>query len=217
MKKRLFISAFIIFTLFIMVGCEKKEENNTNFNTLNNTKQLDHKVYKNMKISSSNASALLYNVNSLFGEISEVSSGDKYYKPTILVEFDVSSGKAINATFYGYFIDYDDNEWVNKAIEKYDSSSNEHKKHFTNVQKGRINDNISYLKSDLDVNSHIFTQFISTYLIEGQDIEKYKDEIYYSRLDNYSTTPVVEVGENYFEESLESIRIEWSDSQISAY
>ena len=118
---------------------------------------------------------------------------------------------------FAFFIDNTDDEWVDKAIEKYESSSSKSKGSFTNVKKGRVNEEVSYLSADLDIDSYIFTQFIDTYIIKSQDIEKYKDEIYYSRLYNYSSNPPHEEGDNYFEETLEGIRIEWSDNEIKPY
>lgn len=188
--------------------------NNSIINTETTAKKADHKIYKYVKMSSSVGSGLLYSAAVLFGDVSEVSSGDIYYKPCIVAEFDTETGKAIKATFYAFFLDYDDDEWVNKALEKYENSSSEAKTKFTNISKGRVNDNVSYLSADLDVNSYIFTQFIDTYIIKSQDIEKYKDEIFFSRLYNYSSEPPHSEGENFFEESLEGIRIEWSDGEL---
>ena len=48
-------------------------------------------------------------------------------------------------------------------------------------------------------------------------LKDYKDRIYYSRLYNYEQKPPVYEGDNYFEETLEGIRIEWSDSEIKVY
>ena len=217
MKKKL-INIILLISIFMVTGCGITINiNNDRNHRIEDNKKIDHKIYKYMKVSSANGSNLLYVITSVFGETSEVSSGDTYYRPTILFEFDTNTGNAIKAKFYTFFIDYEDDEWVNQALDKYNNSSNEYKKYYTNVSKGRVNDNISYLTCDIDLSGYLFTQFIDTYLVKGQDIEKYKDEIYYSRLYNYSTTPPVEVGDNYFEESLEGIRIEWSDSIIDAY
>ena len=112
-------------------------------------------------------------------------------------------------------MDGEDDENVNKALEKYNNSTSEYKKYFTNVQKGRINESVTYLSADLGVDGNIFTQYIDSYIINSQDIDKYKDKIYYSRLYNYSSNPPHEEGSNYFEETLEGIRIEWSDSEIA--
>lgn len=216
----------IVCMTFILTGCGNNEnntsggtENSGTFGGTNNSsaKKPNHKIYKYIKISSDNSNNLLYSVTGLFDNPSVVSRGETYYKPCIVAEFDTETGKATKATYYAFFIDYEDDQWVNKSIEKYNNSSSEAKKYFTNVQKGRVSDEISYLSADIDVNSYQFTQFIDTYLIKSQDIEKYKDEVYYSRLYNYPTTPPCEVGDNYFEESLEQTRIDWSDSQIKAF
>ncbi len=174
----------------------------------------EHKIYKYTKMSASVGGVLIYPSASLFGDVGEVSSGDIYYKPCIVAEFDTTTGKATKATFYAFFLDYEDDEWVNKAMEKYENSSSESKAKVTNVRKGRVSDNVSYLAADLDVNSYVFTQFIDTYIIHGQDIDKYKDEIFFSRLYNYSSEPPHSEGENFFEETLEGIRLEWSDTEF---
>lgn len=217
--KKIVLALLVVVSLFTVTGCnsEIKNNQNNNGNSNQNEKKADHKIYKYMKISSDNAFNLLYNANYLFDDLSVVSNGDIQYKPCLIVEFDTKTGKAIKAKFYAFFLDYEDNEWVNKAIEKYDSSTLKSKNNYANVKKGRVNDNVSYLSADINVSSHEFTQFISTYLIEGQDIDKYKDEVFFSRLYNYDSEPPHEEGENYFEESLESSRIEWSDSKIEAY
>ena len=226
MKKKIFlgvlISVILVSMIFVLTGCEKKDnsttgESNNSGSTVEKTvKKPDHKIYKYVKMSSGNASNLLYSA-SIFDDPSEVSNGDIYYKPCIVAEFDTETGKATKAKFYSFFLDSSTDEWVDKAIEKFESSSSKSKDSFTNVKKARVNEEVSYLSADLDINSYIFTQFIDTYIIKSQDIEKYKDEIYYSRLYNYSSTPPHEEGDNYFEESLESIRIEWSDKEIKAY
>ena len=224
MKKKIILSLLVIVALFTITGCDKKEtnasnkgNNNTGSNTNSNETKPDHKIYKYMKITSDNANGLLYNAGYIFDDPGTVSNGDTYYYPTLLVEFDTKTGKGTSAKFYTFFLDYEDDEWVNKSIEKYESSSLKSKEKYKNVKKGRVNDSVSYLTADIDINSHEFTQFISTYLIEGQDIEKYKDEIFFSRLYNYSSEPPHEEGDNYFSESLEGLRIEWSDSKLKAY
>ena len=217
--KKVFLTLLVVISLFVTTGCNNEiKSNETNNESSNQSeKKVDHKIYKYMKISSENAANLLYNANYLFDDLSSVSNGDTYYNPCLIVEFDTQTGKATEAKFYAFFLDYEDNEWVNKAIEKYDSSTLKSKSNYSNVKKGRVNDNVSYLSADINVSSHEFTQFISTYLIEGQDIEKYKDEVFFSRLYNYDSEPPHEEGENYFEESLESSRIEWSDTKLKAY
>lgn len=185
-------------------------------NSVRTNEKNDRKIYKYIKMSSANGVGLLYSADYLFDNSSEVSSGDTYYKPCLIAEFDTKTGKAKSVKFYTFFLDYEDDEWVNKALEKFDGSSLESKKIFTNVQKGRVNDNVSYLTADVDVDSYIFVQYVEM-LIKDQDIEKYKDEIFFSRLYNYDSEPPHEEGENYFEESLEGIRIEWSDEEIKAF
>ena len=217
MKKN-FLICLLIICLLVLSGCQNNGGNiNNGANSGGNTQKLDHKVYKYMKISSSLGSSLLYSATTMFGDTSVVSNGDIYYNPCIIAEFDTNTGVATKAKFYAFFLDYSDDEWVNKAIERYNSTSSDYKKNYKNVKKGRVNDSVSYLSADLEINSYIYTQFIDSYLIKGQDIDRYKDEVFYSRLYNYASEPPHEEGENFFEESLEGIRIEWSDSVIKAY
>ena len=118
------------------------------------------------------------------------------------------------ATIYGCFLDYEDNHWVNEAIEKYNSSSDSYKKDIINVSKGRINDEISFIKIEINPESYKFEQYISSYIMREQDIEKYKNETYYDNLYNYTDLAPAEVGDNYFVNGLSKMRLEWSDSEL---
>ena len=211
---------FLMLCLLIVTGCNANKtnlENNNNTNANNNVSKLDHKVYKYMRISTDNTSGLINN-GYIFGDPSGVGHLDKTYNPTLLVEFDTVTGKASKVTLYAFFLDNPDTtEWVDKAEESFNEKAGSYKKDFGAIQKGRVNDFVTYLKVDINPASYIYNQYLETYLFYEQDIEKYKDEIYYSRLYNYSTTPEVKVGDNYFEESLEHIKIEWSDNSFSAF
>ena len=210
MKKYLMIS-IVTLLLLIVCGCSKNNGSNPNNNQVANSN-----VFRYMKMSSANAGGLI-NIAYVFDEPSTVGHGDKTYNPTLVAEFDQVTGKAKNVTFYAFFLDNPDtSEWVDKAIEKFNTTSTSYKKDFSDLSKGRVNDFVTYLSVSMNPESHVFNQFIQM-LLYKQDIEKYKDEIYYSRLSNYSTKPPVEEGSNYFEESLEGIRIEWSNNIISAY
>ena len=220
MKKKIILSMLVLTLLVTLKGCDNSNQNtnvNNNGETNNSTTKLDHKIYKYIKVLASNSSELYYETNVLFDDPGTVSNGDTEYKPRLLIEFDTTTGKAKNIKFYAFFLDYEDDEWVNKAIEKYNESSGSAKTKVTDVTKGRVNEEVSYLSANISVDSYGFNQYILTYLIQGQDIDEYKDSIYYSRLYNYDSEPPHEEGDNYFEESLEGLRIEWSDKEISAY
>ena len=217
MKKKIVLSVFVLLSLFLITGCENNTNQTNNNNSSNNqtntnTKKVDHKVYKYVKMSKG---TLLYSVDRVFGRAGSAKDGDNEYDITLIAEFDTNTGKAKKITLYAYYLDSVHD--VNEALEKYNTSTSEYKKYYTNVSTGKVNSNVSYLKADVDVKSHEFTQYIATYIIENQDIEKYKDKIYYSRLSNYASEPEHQEGENFFEESLEGIRIEWSDSEIKPY
>ena len=218
MKKKILITLILLTTIFLVTGCSLNFKTKTGGNQQPTTtiKRPGHKIYRYMKISSESGTNLLYNASRLFGETYRAYQGEDYYDPCLIVEFNNSDGKAKKATFYTFF-QYDNNdEYVDEAMSKFEEASKESKKAYSNVKKEHMTEDITYISADINVNSYEFTQFIDTYLIKGQDIEKYKDEVYFSRLYNYESTPPVEVGDNYFYESLEGIRIEWSDNKIEA-
>ena len=204
----------LIICLLCLTGCGNKTNGEVQANKQSN---LDHKVYKYMKITTHNTSNLINN-GYIFDDPSYVGHGDKNYYPTLLVEFDTITGKASKVTLYAFFLDNPDStEWVDKAVDSFNEKVGSYRNDFSSVHKGRVNDFVTYFDVDINAESHIYNQYLQTYLFYEQDIEKYKDAIYYSRLYNYSSTPEVKTGENYFEESLEGIRIEWSDNAFSAY
>ena len=216
MKKKILLVVIFAILFVGLTGCgntTKEENNNNNGNTSTNTKKSDHKIYKYMAVRSDLGSNLLYSAY-LFDDSFVVYNGDKKYQPCLIMEFNTETGKAKSIKFYSF---YGGEEYLNQAVEKYESSSNGAKKNFSNLKKEKINDEVYYLVVDVDPESYATTQFIDTYLVKGQDIEKYKDEVYYSRLYNFDSEPPHEEGDNYFEESLESLRIEWSDSEIKPF
>lgn len=176
---------------------------------------LGYDVYKYMKITNSNASQLYYPAMMLFDDPGAVGSGDTLYKPCLVAEFDTQTGHATKVELYAFFLDNEDDEWVNQAIEAYETADDSYKDEVTNVTKGRVNDSVSYLHAEIDPSSYGVDQYIQM-LFYNQDIEHYKDEIFFSRLYNYDTEPAHEEGDNFFEESLEGQRIEWSNSPIDA-
>ena len=217
MKKKIVLSVFVLLSLFLITGCENNTNQTNNNNSSNNqtntnTKKVDHKIYKYVKMSKG---SLLNSADRVFGRVSSAKDGNNEYDITLIAEFDTNTGKAAKITLYAYYLDsvYD----VNEALEKYNTSTSEYKEYYTNVSTGKVNSNVSYLKADVDVKSHEFTQYIATYIIENQDIEKYKDRIYFSRVKNYAGDLEYKEGDNFFEESLEGIRIEWSDSEIKPF
>ena len=217
--KRVITSLFllVIISLFIITGCDSNtkinnQNNNQSNNTNTNNKNIDHKIYKYVKMSKG---SLLYSADRVFGRASSAKDGDIEYPITLIAEFDTNTGKSTKVTMYAFYLDSVHD--VNEALDAYNTSTSEYKKYYTNVSTGKVNSNVSYLKANVDVKSYEFTQYISTYIIENQDIEKYKDRIYFNRLSNYSSTPEYQEGENFFEESLEGIRIEWSDNEIKPF
>lgn len=215
MKKKIILILLVV-SLFV-TGCNNQNSNGTNNSGKNNSvKKLDHKVYKYMKISASTSNQLYYYAEYAFDDPSVVGYADTKYNPCLIVEFDTNTGSAKKVTYYGFFLDYEEDEWVNKAIEKYETSSDKVKKEVSNVKKGRVNDNVSYLKADIIPGSYAYDQYVQA-LFKEQDIEKYKKDVYFDNLYNYEKAPDHEEGDNYFEDAISSLRIEWSDSEIKAY
>lgn len=218
--KKILCSILMLFALVVFVGCgtdEVKETKNPAEGTPSyEISNGDHKIYKYMKISADVANCLYYPATSLFDDPSLVSSGDTTYKPELIVEFDTKTGRATDVTMYCFFLDYDEDEWVNKAIEKYEASTSEIKNQITNLSKGRVNEEVSYFKCNIDTESNSFDQYVEL-LFYDQDIENYKNVVYFDNLYNYSSEPPHEEGDNFFEDSLSMLRIEWSNSEIKPY
>lgn len=216
--KNLLCSILVLFALVVLVGCgtNKAPEKPNEGTTSSENKSLDHEVYKYMKIQAESGDQLYMHSYSFFGDLWTVGSDDKEYKPELIVEFDTKTGKAVNVKMYAFFLDGEDDNWVNISLQKYNSSSGQKKSEISNVKKGRVNEYVSYLECSIDPESHSYDQYINSLFYE-QDIEKYKDKVYFSNLDNYSTIPPHEEGANFFEDSLSMFRIEWSNSAIKAY
>ena len=215
----LFTIGIVVVVGSIIANNAKNNENIdiSNYSENNTKNKPDHKIYKYVKVTSSNSSSLIYASRTIFDDPSTVSYGNDTYKPCLIAEFDTETGKATKVTFYAFFLDYSNYEWVDKAIDKYNNSTSDYKKYYTNVQKGRVDEHVTYLSVSVDPQCRQYDQYIQSYIVESQNIEKYKDSVYYSRLYNYSTPPRCESGENYFEESLEGFRVEWSDEEIRAF
>ena len=219
MKKKIFSFVLVLILLLGLTGCneENKVNNNSSSGSNNSSNnKLDHKVYKYIKACSSNGSDLIVPIEYIFGSIGTVGYGDKSYDPCLFATIDTNTGRATDVKFYAYFLDNDDNEWVNKAVEKYNESSDSYKKDFTNVSKGRVNSGVSYLVVSVNPDSYSYDQYMD-YLIKHQDIEEYKKRVYYDQLYNYSTTPEVKDENEYFWDALSGKHVYYSDSEFSAY
>ena len=204
----------ILLSLLLITGCTNNETNSNGYS--GNNDEPNHKIYKYMLIKAPNASSLIYSAY-IFNDPSTVGYLDEYYKPTLLVTYDTKTGKATSVKFYAFFLDYEDDEWVDKSIEKFNEAGNDTKKKFTNLKKGRVNDNVSYLTCDIDPFSYSIDSTISTYLIEEQDIEKYKNYVYYDRLYNYDPDPAAVVTDDSFYEAITDVSIKYSDKELKAF
>ena len=208
--KRIFkYLVLMIGVLLVAVGCENKTPKY-------NERKPDHKIYKYVKITSSVGNDLIVPIEYIIGSTSEVGHLDDIYAPTLLAEFDTTTGKATSVKFYSFYLDYEDDEWVNKALNEYKSSSSSYKDDITNVKKGRVNDNVSYLEATINPDSYVYEQYVGD-IIKYQDIEKYKKDVYYDNLYNYSTTPEVKDKDGYFWDALTGRTVIYSDNKIKAY
>ena len=215
MKNKILIVLISLLTLFVVTGCNESTNGGNNYSGGNS--KPDHKIYKYIKASSSNGSSLLIPIEYIIGNPRVVEHADDKQDPCLIIEHDTETGKAKKVTFYTFFLDTKpDTEWSDIALENYNSSSDSYKKNLSNVKTGRVNDFVTYLKADITVDSYIYDQYIEM-LVKKQDIDKYKDEVFFSRLYNYSNEPEHKEGNNFFEDALSGIRIEWSDSEIKAY
>lgn len=207
MKKTILSVIFILMLLVTITGCKKDNKKNING---------DNNVYKYIKVSSNLGRNFFEVADILFNDMSEIEYEDNYYKPCLIVEYDTNTKKANSVKVYSFYIDDNTDEWVNKAIDTYKNSTFEYKGDITNVDKKRLNDSITYLTADINPESFTFNQYVGD-LIKEQNIDKYKNDIFYSRLSNYEEEPKHEESDNYFEESIENIRIEWSNEELKAY
>lgn len=178
-------------------------------------------VYEYMKLSGDRLSNLINNINNYFGNIMYVvgDNGDEY-NPEVLLEFDTSTGKCFKATlylFYKMWGDPNDKPLEDVAIDVFNSNTDEDKKDFGKINKGKVNDKISYIYVEINPESSLFTENISNYILKKQDINKYKNEVFYNKLEGLEEKPKSKEDKNYFEESLVGTRLEWSDKEIKAF
>ena len=137
--------------------------------------------------------------------------------PTITFHYDTKTGmaeKAEYATYYSYS-PYGENEFLQMDMEAL-SGDSELCSRFSNIKTEVMEeDEVTKLSFDIDISTY-FTHFdphINLYFVEReQDIEGYKNAVYYERIDNYlDPKPTCEEGEGFFYDQISCRRIEWED------
>lgn len=140
------------------------------------------------------------------------------YLPTITFHYNTESGMAESAeysTYYSYS-PYEDNEFLQSDMEVLSSGEGEFLSRFSNLRTEDMEaEGVTKLTFDMDISTYFSYLYpeINLYFVTGeQNIEDYKDAIYYSRVDGYyDPKPTCEEGENYFYDQISCIRIEWAD------
>lgn len=139
------------------------------------------------------------------------------YLPTITFHYDTETGiaeRAEYATYYSYS-PYGENEFLQMDMEAL-SGDGELCSRFSNFKTEVMEeDEVTKLSFDMDISTY-FTYFdphINLYFVEKeQDIEGYKNAVYYERIDNYlDPKPTCEEGEGFFYDQISCRRIEWED------
>lgn len=199
----------ILCILVLLTGCGSNKNN------------IDHHVYEYMKVTGDRVSNIMDNINYLFGNIIYVvGDNGKNYDPEILLEFDNDSGKCSKATlylFYKMWGEPGDESLEDIAINEFNSKSDDDKKDFGKVNKGKVDDKISYIYVEINPESKLFNDNISNYILMNQDIDKYKKEAFYNKLDGLDSKLKSKEGKNYFYESILGTRLEWSDKEIKPF
>lgn len=217
--KKLSCSILILFTLVVLVGCGNSQGTNDDVVEVEQdvTTKIDHEIYKYMKISCNLTKRLYYTADDLFTINGGGATIDgENVNPCLLVEFDTTTGKAVNVTLYKFFSEYDDT-WVDAAIEAFELSEYEYKSFITNVTKGRVNEATTYLSCTIDPDAYDFEPAIGQLLIR-QDIEHYKNSVYFDSLGVYGENkPSYEEGDNYFYNEISYSKIEWGNTEFKPY
>ena len=137
--------------------------------------------------------------------------------PTITFHYNTTTGmveRAEYATFYSYS-PYGENEFLQMDMEAL-SGDSELCSRFSNIKTDVMEEEeVTKLSFDIDISTYFphFDPLINLYFVEReQDIEGYKNAVYYDRIDNYlDPKPTCEDGEGFFYDQISCRRIEWED------
>lgn len=139
------------------------------------------------------------------------------YYPTLTFTYNTDTGlleKAEYSTYYSYsdFAE-EPNQFLQEAIDIIASGEGVCAK-FSNVRTENLDD-VTELTFDIDISSYFanFDQYVNLCFVEGeQDIEKYKNSVYYDNLYNYTdSVPACEDRDGYFYDEITRRQVEWED------
>jgi len=137
--------------------------------------------------------------------------------PTLTFRYDTTTGRAQSASYTNYYPLY--NMGIEDTIEAEKaalSADTELCRRFSNIRTEVMEDEeLIALSFDIDISTYFSSlePLINKCFLEGrQDIQRYKDMVYFDRLDNYlDPKPTCEEGDGFFYEKITCVRIEWED------
>ncbi len=138
--------------------------------------------------------------------------------PTITFHYDTETGMVESveySTYYSYS-PYSDNEFLQMDMDALSTGEGEFLSRFSNFRTEVMEEEeVTKLSFDIDISTY-FTYFdphINLYFVrKEQDIEGYKNAVYYDCIDNYlDPKPAREEGEGFFYDQISCRRIEWED------
>ena len=172
----------------------------------------DRHIYKTVRIIGDTYAMIPY-----ISSILDNTLGYEDHLPTLTFHYNVDTGKAESAEFTTYFPadGLNTEDFINSAIDSL-SEDNEFCSRLSNIRtEVKDSENVTALTFDIDISTYFtyFDQYINMFFVEGQqNIEGYKQDVYYSRVDNYyDPKPSCEDGKNYFYDQISGLRVEWED------
>lgn len=138
------------------------------------------------------------------------------YYPTLTFTYNTETGKIERAEYSTYFWYYpgEDTDVFLQEVTDIISSGEGICTKFSNVRTENMDD-VTKLTFDIDISSYFanFDQYVNLCFVEGeQDIEKYKNSVYYDVLYNQSDPiPSCEDRDGYFYDEITRRQVEWED------
>jgi hypothetical protein len=188
---------------------EKENESTSGVTDTDKKEDSDKHYYRTVKVIAF-ADAMMPSMSGLL----ESDFGFGEYLPTITFTYNTQTGMVESAMYSTYYAtgEYGDEE-LQRDIEAL-SGDGEFCSRFSGFRTEDL-DEVTELSFDIDISTYFtyFDPIINLCFVEReQDIEGYKDMVYYSRLNNYyDPKPTCEDGEGYFYDQISCRRIEWKD------
>ena len=143
--------------------------------------------------------------------------GFEDWLPRLTFTYDTTTGMAESASFTTYYPQ--NNMGIEETLEAEKAAltqDTEVCRRFSNIRTEVMEaEELIALSFDIDISTYFnhFEPLLSQCFVEGrQDIGRYKDEVYFKRIDNYlDPKPEYEEGDNFFYEKITWRRIEWED------